>query len=291
MSSARCQRTSRSSSPSPPAHDRFRTHFPRGGQARRHDVEDNVISGCQAPPPRAPRFRMRFPLLRGPVDIPNSEFRIISFYTAPVMPANTMTVTADDSGQPLILASSSPRRRQLLELIGLPFQVVPPSTDEQPRTGEEPISFAQRAAREKALEVANRQHGQLVLGADTVVEIDRTILGKPGSPDVAEEMLRSLSGREHLVHTAITLINDGRSHDIIDTARVRCVSFTEQVISWYVSTGEPLDKAGAYAVQGIGGLLVEKVEGSPYTVVGLPIHRLPELFAAHNLEFWSRLNA
>ena len=202
-----------------------------------------------------------------------------------------MTVTANYLGQRLILASSSPRRRQLLELIGFPFLVVPPEADEKPRAGEAPTSFVRRAARDKAIEVAHRHPSGPVLGADTVVEIDRTILGKPGSPDVAEEMLRSLSGREHLVHTAITLINDGRSHDIIDTARVRCVSFTEQVISWYVSTGEPLDKAGAYAVQGIGGLLVEKVEGSPYTVVGLPIHRLPELFAAHNLEFWSRLNA
>ncbi|MBD3872233.1 MAG: septum formation protein Maf [Acidobacteria bacterium] len=196
----------------------------------------------------------------------------------------------NDVDRHLILASSSPRRRQLLELIGLPFLVVPPATDEQPLPGEEPISFVRRAARDKALEVAHRHPDEPVLGADTVVEIDRTILGKPGTPDVAEEMLRTLSGREHLVHTAVALVNDGRCHDLIDTAHVRCVNFTEQVISWYVSTGEPLDKAGAYAVQGLGGLLVEKVEGSPNTVVGLPIHRLPELFEAHNLDFWNRLH-
>ena len=201
-----------------------------------------------------------------------------------------MTARVNDGGLPLILASSSPRRRQLLELIGLPFKVVPPGTDEQPRPGEEPIFFVRRAAREKVLEVANRQPGELVLGADTVVEIDRTILGKPGSPDAAEEMLRTLSGREHLVHTAVALVNDGRCHDFVDTARVRCVDLSDRLISWYVGTGEPLDKAGAYAVQGLGGLLVEKVEGSPYTVIGLPIHRLPELFAAHNLNFWNRLN-
>ena len=201
-----------------------------------------------------------------------------------------MTPSVNDVVQPLVLASSSPRRRQLLELIGLPFQVVPPEADEEPLPGEEPISFVRRAARDKALEVADRHPGGPVLGADTVVEIDRTILGKPGTPNVAEEMLRTLSGREHLVHTAVALVNDGKCHDIIDTARVRCVDLTEQMISWYVGTGEPLDKAGAYAVQGLGGLLVEKVEGSPYTVVGLPIHRLPELFAAHNLDFWSRLN-
>ena len=201
-----------------------------------------------------------------------------------------MTITVNDVDRHLILASSSPRRRQLLELIGLPFLVVPPATDEQPLPGEEPISFVRRAARDKALEVAHRHPDEPVLGADTVVEIDRTILGKPGTPDVAEEMLRTLSGREHLVHTAVALVNDGRCHDLIDTAHVRCVNFTEQVISWYVSTGEPLDKAGAYAVQGLGGLLVEKVEGSPNTVVGLPIHRLPELFEAHNLDFWNRLH-
>ena len=201
-----------------------------------------------------------------------------------------MTITVNDVDRRLILASSSPRRRQLLELICLPFLVIPPMADEQPQAGEDPTSFVRRAARDKALEVAHRHPDEPVLGADTVVEIDRTILGKPGTPDVAEEMLRTLSGREHLVHTAVALVNDGRCHDLIDTARVRCVDFGEQVISWYVSTGEPLDKAGAYAVQGLGGLLVEKVEGSPYTVVGLPIHRLPELFAAHNLDFWSRLN-
>ena len=201
-----------------------------------------------------------------------------------------MTITVNDVDRRLILASSSPRRRQLLELIGLPFLVIPPMADEQPQAGEDPTSFVRRAARDKALEVAHRHPDEPVLGADTVVEIDRTILGKPGTPDVAEEMLRTLSGREHLVHTAVALVNDGRCHDLIDTAHVRCVNFTEQVISWYVSTGEPLDKAGAYAVQGLGGLLVEKVEGSPNTVVGLPIHRLPELFEAHNLDFWNRLH-
>jgi len=200
-----------------------------------------------------------------------------------------MTITVNDVDRRLILASSSPRRRQLLELIGLPFLVVPPETDEQPQTGEDPTSFVRRAARDKALEVAHRHPDEPVLGADTVVEIDHTILGKPGSPDIAEEMLRTLSGRGHLVHTAVALVNDGRCHDLIDTARVQCVDFTEQVISWYVGTGEPLDKAGAYAVQGLGGLLVESVDGSPHTIVGLPIHRLPELFATHNLDFWSRL--
>ena len=201
-----------------------------------------------------------------------------------------MMVGVNDGGQPLILASSSPRRRQLLELIGLPFQVVPPETDEQPRAGEEPISFVRRAACEKALEVANRQPGELVLGADTVVEIDNTILGKPGSPDAAEEMLRTLSSREHLVHTAVSLVNDRKCQEIVDTARVQCVNLSDRLISWYVGTGEPLDKAGAYAVQGLGGLLVEKVEGSPYTVVGLPIHRLPELFKMHELDFWDLLD-
>jgi septum formation protein len=189
----------------------------------------------------------------------------------------------------LILASGSPRRRQLLELIGVEFVVKPAKVDETPLIREDPSAYASRAARDKALEVAVNHPGRLVLGADTVVEVDREILGKPSSADDAAGMLRRLSGRPHLVHTALALVADGAAHEVIDTARVQFVNLTDEIIRWYVATAEPMDKAGAYAVQGLGGLLVESVEGSPHTVVGLPLHRLPELFAAHNLDFWSRL--
>ena len=197
---------------------------------------------------------------------------------------------ARKSDSTLVLASASPRRRQLLELIGLAFRVVPADVDETPRTVEDPASFAQRAARDKATEVARRCPDDLVLGADTVVDIDGKILGKPGSRLEAEEMLHSLAGREHMVHTALSMIYKGSSHELLDTATVRFVPLDDATIRWYVETGEPLDKAGAYAIQGLGGLLVASMTGSPHTVVGLPIQRLPELFEAHGLGFRGRLN-
>jgi septum formation protein len=189
----------------------------------------------------------------------------------------------------LILASGSPRRRQLLELIGVSFAVLPADVDETPLAGEDPVAYASRAARDKALEVAASHPGRLVLGADTVVEVDQEILGKPASADDAASMLRRLSGRSHVVHTALALVTDSTAHEVVDSARVQLVDLTDEMIRWYVATGEPMDKAGAYAIQGLGGLLVAGVEGSPHTVVGLPVHRLPELFAAHGLDFWSML--
>ena len=189
----------------------------------------------------------------------------------------------------LILASGSPRRRQLLELIGVSFAVLPADVDETPLAGEDPVAYASRAARDKALEVAASHPGRLVLGADTVVEIDQEILGKPASEDDAASMLRRLSGRSHLVHTALALVIGDTAHEVVDTAQVQFTDLTEEIIRWYVATGEPMDKAGAYAIQGLGGLLVARVEGSPNTVIGLPVHRLPELFASHDLDFWSML--
>ena len=189
----------------------------------------------------------------------------------------------------LILASGSPRRRQLLELIGVNFAVLPADVDETPLVGEDPAAYASRAARDKAIEVAASHPGRLVLGADTVVEVDKEILGKPASEDDAASMLRRLSGRSHLVHTALALVIDDTAHEVVDSAQVQVTDLTEEKIRWYVATGEPMDKAGAYAIQGLGGLLVARVEGSPHTVVGLPVHRLPELFAAHDLDFWSMI--
>jgi len=189
----------------------------------------------------------------------------------------------------IILASASPRRRQLLELIGVDFEVDPADVDEIPFAGEDPAAFAARSARDKAKQVARRHPDRLVLGADTVVEVDFEIFGKPSSMEAAAGMLRRLSGTTHLVHTAIALINRDESHEIVDSAEVEFVTLSEEMIRWYVATGEPMDKAGAYAIQGLGGLLVARVKGSPHTVVGLPLHRLPELFAAHQLDFWSRL--
>ena len=186
----------------------------------------------------------------------------------------------------IILASASPRRRQLLELVSLPFEVVTSSSEDAPRADEKPAEYALRAAREKALDVARRHSDRPVLGADTVVEIEGSILGKPSSAANAREMLKTLSGRRHLVHTALALVARSECSTLIDTTEVHFLSLADAVIRWYVRSGEPMDKAGAYAIQGLGGLLVREVKGSPHTVVGLPIHRLPELFGASGMDFW-----
>ena len=130
-----------------------------------------------------------------------------------------------------------------------------------------------------------------MLGADTVVEIDGEALGKPRSALEAEAILGRLSARVHLVHTGLAVAIGDRCEALVDTTAVRFCRLSDPMIRWYVATGEPMDKAGAYAVQGAGGLLVVSVEGSPHTVVGLPIHRLPELFARLGLDFWQLLRA
>ena len=189
----------------------------------------------------------------------------------------------------LVLASASPRRRRMLERIGIPHRVEPATVDESPLPGEPPAAFARRAALDKARAVAGRNPGALVLAADTVVDLEGAILGKPGSPAEAAAMLEALSGKIHRVHTAMALARDGAAHAVVDTAIVRFRPLDRERIAWYVATGEPMDKAGAYAVQGIGGLFVESVEGSPHTVVGLPIHRLEPLFTALGTDLWRLL--
>ena len=186
----------------------------------------------------------------------------------------------------IILASSSPRRRELLELLGLRFEVRPAADEETPKANEEPSAFAVRAARAKAELIASEYPKAPVLGSDTVVEIDGKYLGKPISTSDARAMLRQLSGCTHQVHTAVALVVNGRCRSLLDTADVRFRMLDNRTIDWYVATAEPMDKAGAYAVQGAGGLLVESVTGSPQTVIGLPIHRLPALFEKCGISFW-----
>ena len=196
-----------------------------------------------------------------------------------------------DAEPKLILASASPRRRQLLRLIGLPHRVDPARVEEAPVPGEPAGVYAVRAARDKAAEVVARRPGLPVMGADTVVELDGSILGKPGSTADARRMLRSLSGRAHRVHSAVALITpDGRRADLVDATVVRFLPLDDAMIDWYLATGEAMDKAGAYGVQGAAGLFVAGLEGSPHTVVGLPIHRLDELLGAVGLSLWSMLS-
>jgi nucleoside triphosphate pyrophosphatase len=167
----------------------------------------------------------------------------------------------------LVLASGSPRRRDLLTLLGVPFSATDADVDETPHDGERPLDLVRRLAADKARSV----DGDPVLAADTVVDVDGEVLGKPVGADDARRMLRRLSGRTHLVHTAVAVRSGEQVELAVVSTSVRFVSVSEEAIEWYVGTGEPLDKAGAYAIQGAGGALVEGVEGSVSNVVGLPL--------------------
>jgi septum formation protein len=178
----------------------------------------------------------------------------------------------------LILASSSPRRRDLLRACAIPFQIVPAAIDEQPHPHERAEMYVRRLALAKAKAVAQGYPDAVVLGADTIVSIDDLLLGKPQTPDVARRMLERLKGREHEVLTGVAVVagTTGEHSDYADAqevvvSRVLMRQFTAATIEWYLATGEPLDKAGAYAVQGLGAALVKRVEGSYTNAVGLPI--------------------
>jgi septum formation protein len=169
---------------------------------------------------------------------------------------------------PLVLASASPRRRALLEQLGIPLRIDPAHLDENVREGEPAEQYVLRLARQKADAVHVRHPSDTVLAADTSVVFEGRILGKPRTAEEAVEMLRGLSGRTHQVMTAVAVAGAGARCVI---ASVTFAAASEAALRWYVSTGEPMDKAGAYAVQGIGGFLVERIEGSYSAVVGLPL--------------------
>jgi septum formation protein len=170
----------------------------------------------------------------------------------------------------LILASASPRRRELLSQLGLNFTVSAADIDETPHPGEAPEAYVLRLAREKAGAVAPRHPGAWVLAADTTVVLGPELLGKPRDAEEAKAMLGRLSGRTHEVHTGVALA--GRhTEGLVVRTRVTFRALTPGEIAWYAGTGEPLDKAGAYAVQGKGGFLVAAVDGSPTNVIGLPL--------------------
>jgi septum formation protein len=182
----------------------------------------------------------------------------------------------------IILASKSPRRKTLLEglLEGMkiPFEICPADVDESVRQGETPGEHTLRLAREKAEKAAEGGKEGVYVGADTIVVIDNTILGKPSSRDEAKKMLERLSGRTHTVVTAFCVLDtlSGRRIERAVSSRVTIKKMIEEEIEDYLSTGEPLDKAGAYAIQGIGSFMVETVEGSYTNVVGLPMDELQE---------------
>ena len=179
---------------------------------------------------------------------------------------------------PLILASGSPRRSELLDLMGLTYTVETPDVDES--FSGRPSETVMEISRRKAAAVAARHSDSIIIAADTLVFADGA-LGKPHTPERAKEMLRSLAGNWHHVYTGITVINtrSGRVLRNVDKTRVHLVPMTEQEIDAYVATGEPLDKAGAYGIQGMGGMFVDRIDGSYSNVVGLPMSMLRIMLA------------
>jgi septum formation protein len=174
----------------------------------------------------------------------------------------------------LVLASSSPRRQELLQRAGFEFEVRPSAAEEVRRSGESAEDFARRAAREKSLDVAaSSAPGSLVLGADTVVVIDGLILGKPTDRDDAARMLRMLSGASHRVVTGVCLVLAPAQIEAVahETTMVKFRDLEEGEIRDYVGSGEPMDKAGAYAIQGLASRFVTRIEGCYFNVVGLPV--------------------
>ncbi len=178
----------------------------------------------------------------------------------------------------VLLGSSSPRRRELLEQLGVEFDIARPDIDETPHAGESPVDYVRRLAVEKS-QVLSVAPDTLVITADTTVDLGGEILGKPDDEDHARAMLRQLSARTHRVHTGVALrLGDAVRSEVV-TSLVTFTPLTPATIDWYVGTGEPLDKAGAYAIQGAGGVLVLRVRGSVSNVIGLPLHAVARLAA------------
>lgn len=177
----------------------------------------------------------------------------------------------------IVLASASPRRRDLLTLIGIPHEVRPADIDESLLPGELPDAHAERLARAKASLLAARAPDALVVGSDTIVVVDGDILGKPRDEAEAARMLRRLAGRRHTVHTAVAVARGGRVESGVERVEVAFRPLTDADIASYVATGEPMDKAGAYGIQGFGATIVERIEGDYFAVMGLPLGRLVRL--------------
>jgi septum formation protein len=178
----------------------------------------------------------------------------------------------------LILASQSPRRAELMRMLNLQFDILPADIDESYLKHEAPPAHAQRLAREKALVVAEQHPDALVVGSDTVVVIDRRVLGKPKSQDDGVAMLMRLQGRVHRVATGIAVAQGDACRAETEIVRVKFRAFDEATAREYIKTGEPMDKAGAYGIQGYGASLVEWVHGDYFAVMGLPVQRMIRMF-------------
>jgi len=179
--------------------------------------------------------------------------------------------------QPPILASASPRRRQWMEALGIPYESWSPDVDESPLPDEDPEEMVQRLACMKARIVSAVNPGRWVIAADTTVAVDHHVLGKPVDTEDAKRMLGLIQGRNHEVHTGLCLMRDEEIYGFVDTAEVFLRPLTSEQIDWYACSGEPMDKAGAYAAQGIAALFIEHIEGSFATVMGFPVERFGAL--------------
>ncbi|HEU4564733.1 MAG TPA: Maf family protein [Gemmatimonadaceae bacterium] len=177
----------------------------------------------------------------------------------------------------VVLASSSPRRRELLTLIGIPHEVMSADIDERYLAGETPLAHAERLAREKGAVVAAREPEALVVSADTIVVIDGEVLGKPRDHADAARMLRKLSGRTHEVYTGVAVSREGCIESGVEVVDVRFRDLGDEEIADYIRTGEPMDKAGSYGIQGYGATLVERIDGDYFAVMGLALGRMVRL--------------
>ena len=180
---------------------------------------------------------------------------------------------------PIVLASSSPRRKQLLEMLRIPFRVIVPDVDERVLPGEAPDAYVTRLSSAKAQAVVFQVPGEIVLAADTTVVLGGEILGKPESAAHAVDMLLRLQGQTHDVLTAVAVARDEVLEQALDRSRVTFRPADQALLAAYVATGEPMDKAGAYAVQGLGAPLIERVEGDFFGVMGLPLRLALDLLA------------
>jgi len=185
-----------------------------------------------------------------------------------------------------ILASRSPRRRELLASIGLEFDVVPSNIPEVRGEDESPEEYVARLSREKAAAIAREHPSRWIIAADTTVLLGDQMLEKPLDDEDAKRMLATIAGRTHIVYTGVTLQNIERQHHEtrVATSEVRMLPLDARDVAWYVATGEPLDKAGAYAVQGIGAMFIDSIHGSYTNVVGLPLATLFQMLRKAGLD-------
>jgi septum formation protein len=185
----------------------------------------------------------------------------------------------------VILASQSPRRRELLNLVGIAHEVQPADIDESYIGGERPREHAERLARGKAAVIAEREPDALVIGSDTIVVVDGDVLGKPASENDAVRMLARLAGRSHVVVTAVAVAWRGETRSAVEEVGVTFHPMSRAEIDAYIATGEPMDKAGAYGIQGYGATIVSRVDGDYFAVMGLPLQRLTRVLDAIGIRY------